>query len=180
MSTKTGQLQTAGLVRRAKRWPGSSSARLRFGDVVVAARPSGGYYANSGQPESYSFRLEAPPRMDGVECEMLVRARVRTLEKEAVKDVRGRGRKFLGEKRVLRQNPYDSPTTWEKRRGRNPTFASGDKWARIEAAQRKRGWLAEYADALEALREGLWDVVFPAGTWLMVRRYGCRCASALA
>lgn len=127
-----------------------------------------------------TWKHAAPPRMDGVECDMLVRARVRTLEKEAVEDVRGRGRKFLGEKRVLRQDPYDSPTTWEKRRGRNPTFASRDKWARIEAAQRNRGWLSEYADALEALREGVRDAVFPTGTWLMVRRYGCRCASALA
>ncbi len=163
------------LVRRARRWPGSTSARRRFGETVVARRPESGYYANSVQPESYSFQLEAPPHMDPIECDMLVRTRVRRLEKETENAVRGGGAKFLGEKRVLRQNPYDSPTTWEKRRGRNPTFASRDKWARIEAAQRNKEWLAAYRAALEGLRQGVKDVLFPAGTWLMVRRYSCRC-----
>lgn len=171
---------TSRLVRRAARWPGATSVRLRFGDVVVARRPSDGYYANSCQPESYSLRLEVPPGMDPVECQMKVRARVRELEREAAEDVRTRGSKFLGERRVLRQDPYDSPSSWEKRRGMNPTYASRDKWARIEAAQRNRGWLSDYNDALAALRKGLRDVVFPAGTWLMVQRYGCRCAPALA
>lgn len=59
---------------------------------------------------------------------------------------------------MLRQNPYDSPTSWEKRRGRNPTFASRDKWARIEAAQRNLGWLWAYKAALDAWRD---DVRWP-------------------
>ncbi|MGH1348795.1 MAG: transposase [Nannocystales bacterium] len=71
------------LVRCARRWPGATSVRLRFGDVVVARRPSGGYYANSCQPESYTFRLEVPPGMDAVECRADVRLRMRKLEKEA-------------------------------------------------------------------------------------------------
>lgn len=166
------------LVRRARRWPGATSARLTFGDTVVARRPTTGYYANSCQPESYTLRLEVPPGMDAVECHMLLWARVRELEKKAQRDVRARRSKFLGEKRVLRQDPYDSPSSWEKRRGRNPTFASVDKWARIEAVQRKRGWLAAYAAALAAWRDGIRDVLFPAGTWLMARRHGCRCAPA--
>ena len=168
------------LVRSARRWPGATSVRLRFGDVVLAPRPSGGYYANSCQPESYSLRLEAPPGMDPVECQMEVRSLMRELEREAEQEVRVQGGKFLGEKRVLRQNPYDSPSSWEKRRGRNPTFASRDKWARIEAAQRNRGWLSGYKAALVAWRDGIRDVVFPAGTWLMVQRHGCRCAAAPA
>ena len=163
------------LVRRARRWPGSTSARRRFGDTVVAQRPKGGYYASSVQPESYAFELEAPPNMDALECDRLVRAQVRRLEKETEDALRGAGSKFLGEKRVLRQNPNDSPTTWEKRRGRNPTFASRDKWARIEAAQRNTEWLAAYAEALDTLRGGFKDVLFPVGTWLMVRRYGFGC-----
>ncbi len=82
------------LVRRARRWPGATSARLRFGDVVVARRPSSGYYAESCQPESYSFRLEAPPGMDAVECHTLVQVRVRELENQVGEDVRARGGKW--------------------------------------------------------------------------------------
>lgn len=151
------------LVRSARRWPGATSVHLRFGDVVVARRPTDGYYANSCQPASYVLRLEAPAGMDPLECHMLVRSRIRALEREAQEEVRVRGGKFLGEKRVLRQNPYDSPSSWEKRRGRNPTFASKDKWARIEAAQRNRGWLAGYTSALGAWRDGVRASCFRRG-----------------
>lgn len=71
------------LVRRARRWPGSTSAHRRFGDIVLAKRPDTAYYANSCQPESYSFRLEVPPGFDDVECHHRVWAQVREIEKQA-------------------------------------------------------------------------------------------------
>lgn len=166
------------LVRRARRWPGSTSASVRFDDVVDAPRPDIPYYANSCQPPSYSFRLEVPRGLDELECHQRVWARVRAIEKQAEVELRTSNRKFIGAKRVLRQDPYDSPSSWEKRRGLNPTFASRDKWARIEATQRNRNWLSAYIKAFDAWRGGNRDAVFPTGTWLMARRYACACVPA--
>jgi len=165
----------AGLVRRAHRWPGLTSIEQRFGEPVRAHRPETRYYRSSRQPKVVEMELATPHGMDAGELQDAVAQRVRVLEQRAAEDLARRGRKFLGERAVLRQDPYDSPTSWEKRRGRNPTFASTDRWKRIEASQRKRAWYEAYRDALAAFVRGLREVVFPAGTWLMVEQYGCRC-----
>ncbi len=114
----------AGLVRRAVRWPGETSAELAFGDVVVACRPDAAYYRNSKQPAHHELVLSEPPGMDPGECLERVRARVREKEKESAQRMRREGRKWLGERRVQEQDPYDSPTSWELRRGLRPNFAS--------------------------------------------------------
>jgi hypothetical protein len=168
----------AGLVRRAERWPGETSVKMVFGEVTIAYRPQTVYYRNSRQRESYELRLDPPPGLDPGACLERVHEKVRETEKQTAAKLQREGRKFLGERRVLAQDPYDSPTSWEKRRGLRPTFASRDKWTRIEAAQRNRSFLAAYRDALERFREGLRDVVFPHGSWAMERIYGCNCAPA--
>jgi REP element-mobilizing transposase RayT len=169
---------SAGLVRRATRWPGETSVKMVFGEVVVAYRPDTAYYRNSRQPERYEIRLAPPPGIDPVECLERARARIREIETQQAETMRREGRKWLGERRVLEQDPYDSPSSWEKRRGIRPTFASRDKWKRIETAQRRSWWLAVYRAALERFRQGVHDVVFPYGTWGMERIYGCNCAPA--
>jgi putative transposase len=169
---------SARLVRRATRWPGETSVHMAFGEVAVARRPATRYYRNSRQPESYELRLEPLPGMDPATCLEIVRRRVRAIEKATDVKMRNEQRKFLGPLRVLRQDPYDSPTSWEKRRGLNPTYASRDKWKRIETAQRNRAWLSAYREALARYRAGERDVIFPYGTWAMDRIYGCNCAPA--
>ena len=169
---------SAGLVRRARRWPGETSMRFAFGDVIVASRPESAYYRNSRQPARYELVLREPPGLDAIECRERVLARVHEIEKESADRMRREGRKWLGERRVLAQDPYDSPTTWEARRGLRPTFASRDKWKRIEAAQRRAWFLAAYRSALQRFRAGDRSVIFPHGTWLMERLYGCNCAPA--
>jgi hypothetical protein len=169
---------TAGLVRRATRWPGETSARLSFGDVVIALRPATAYYRNSRQSARYELVLAAPPGVDPIHCLERVRVRVHQLEKEAAQKMQREGRKWLGERRVLQQDPYDSPSTWEARRGLRPTFASRDKWKRVEASQRRGWFLSAYRSALDRFRSGDRTVTFPHGTWLMERLYGCNCAPA--
>lgn len=166
----------AGLVRRATRWPGATSAVMYFGTSLTIPRPDCRYYRNSGQPEKTVLRLTEPPGFDPIELQILLKRRIREVEKAKRAAMRTANRKFIGPNRVLRQDPHDTAASWEKRRGRNPTFASRDKWKRIEAAQRKRDWLHAYRAALGEFRRGVRDVVFPHGTWAMTRLYRCNCA----
>ena len=161
----------AGLVRRARRWPGATSVGFAFGSELTAIRPDTAYYRGSCQARSYTLRLVPPPALDPLECAVAVRAEVRHLEKRAEHRLKQEQRKFVGERRVLAQNPYDSPSSWERRRGRNPTFASTDRWRRVEAAQQSREWFAEYRSAWTAFCGRVRDVLFPAGTWVMRMRY---------
>lgn len=164
---------SARLVRRAHRWPGATSATFRFGESRTVHRPDR-YFTGASWEDAVTLKLEPPPGMSEDEMNDIVPERVRRREKAVRRLMRRHGQsRFLGEKRVQRQDPYDCTKSWEKRRGLNPTFASTDKWKRIEAAQRKRTWETEYRAALEAYRAGDEDVVFPAGTWGMVQWHRC-------
>src|SRR5690606_34346660 len=84
--------------------------------------------------------------------------------------------KAMGMDRVMKQDWRASPESFELRRGLQPTIAGANKWARIEALQRSKEWLQDYRAALERFVAGVRDVVFPAGTWWMCARLGCRVA----
>ncbi len=76
------------------------------------------------------------------------------------------GRRILGRAGVLRQRPADRPQSHEARRQLNPRVASANKWARIEALQRNKAFLAAYRAARDLWKEGV-AAIFPAGTyWL--------------
>jgi len=53
-----------------------------------------------------------------------------------------------------------------------------NKWARIEALQRLKDWLAAYRDCWLQFASGVRDVVFPAGTYALRRNLGVCCAPA--
>ena len=75
----------------------------------------------------------------------------------------------MGMKRVLRQSPCDSPSSVEERFKLNPRVAGRSKWQRIAALQRNKEWQKAYREAWEKFKQGIRDVVFPAGTyWLRV------------
>jgi hypothetical protein len=162
------------LVRRAVRWPGLTSVNLKFDQTIRASRPATRYYASSTQPLVAEMEFRVPRGMDPIEFRSSVLREVRRLEQVALKKYSDADRKFVGEKTVLEQDPYDCAASFEKRRGLDPTFASSDRWARAEAAQRKREWEAEYEAARDAFRHGERDVIFPAGTWWMVEYFNCR------
>ena len=82
----------------------------------------------------------------------------------------------MGMKRVRAQGWKSSPDTFEPWRQMSPTVAGKNKWARIEALQRSKGWLVSYKDALARFVAGVRDVVWPPGTWWMCARLGCRAA----
>ena len=85
-----------------------------------------------------------------------------------------KGEKAMGMKWVKKQFWGAMPGK-EDLFGRNPTVSASSRWDRVEAQQRRQDFLAAYRSARERWLAGEKDVVFPAGTWLLKRRFGVRC-----
>jgi len=86
---------------------------------------------------------------------------------------------FLGRKAILKQKPWESPTSFAQRRQMSPRIACKNKWARIEAIQRATTFVEAYREALKRFMAGEKDVEFPLGTYWMVRYVGACCVPAL-
>lgn len=157
------------LVEKAHHWPGVSSLSPQLTDrEIVATRPHW-FFADDGKmPQEVRLRFHRPPGFEHLSqdewIEMITEA-IAATEQAAADERRQSGRRILGRRRVLRQSPFDSPTSSEPRREMSPRVASRNKWRRIEALQRNKAWLIDYAQALEAYRAGAHDIAFPPGTW---------------
>lgn len=169
----------AGLVRHAREWPGAKADVSEIGrGVLRAARPT--VYldpANPQWPEEATLLLALPPGIEPGNADAFrgeVAAELERQEAQAHAEVLRQGLRFLGAARVSKVSPYDRATTFEKLRGRNPTFAvghqQGEAWRIAGAAV--RAFRASYHAAMERWRAGVRSVVFPAGTWWMRMFHG--------
>ena len=161
----------SGLVDRGKRWPGfrSTSSDLAGGTREIKRPPV--FFRNGGtMPKSVTLRIVRPPIYMSRPDDELVRV-VRSVVADKEAGVRAafarQGREFLGVSTIRSQRPSDQPRSKEPRRKLSPRIASRDKWRRIEALRRVRGFLTEYRKAYERWRLGLRDVVFPQGCYAM-------------
>jgi 1-acyl-sn-glycerol-3-phosphate acyltransferase len=72
----------------------------------------------------------------------------------------------------LRQRPTDRPDSQEPRREISPRVAAKNKWRRIEALLRNKAFQLAYAKARDAFKRGVTDVMFPEGTYWLVKFAG--------
>ena len=169
----------AGLVRRAREWPGFWSDPNQIGrSPSKFERPSGFFRDCGPMPAAAELQLELPPGHGSDEkfaddlsqalCEM---------EDRAAADHARDGRSFIGRGAVLAESPRDRPRSAEPRRGLVPRVACRNKWKRIEALSRLLDFGREYREALAAWKAGARAVIFPAGTWLMRVQHGAYCAA---
>lgn len=193
---------TAELVPSHEKWPGALSAIDSIGSMrpIVVERPKD--FDPERYPPTVEIRLTIPR---GFRQEDPARFRARLREavcgrEEAIREMLKReGRKFVGVDRLLGADycPKNHAAGSERERaeytkkkaagkkpsysGKNPTIAAGDKWRRIEALQRRRAFLEAYREARLELEERLAagrsikNIVFPAGTYLLRKRYGVAC-----
>ena len=112
--------------------------------------------------------------IDAIENDDLL-ANVRAREAQIRNEFARAGRRFLGVEGVMRQRPSDSPDTAAPRRRVSPRVATRDGTRRREALVRLKEFATAYRDALRRWREGLRDVVFPAGTYAMRVFHGAEC-----
>jgi putative transposase len=162
-----------GLVERVDEWPGSSGYRaLLSGEPLHATRPTRFFAKDGKMPAEVTLHLTIPPELgDRNEILAEVQARVAAVEEREACNRARTGARVLGRYAVLRQSWRDSPTSREPRRTLRPTFAARSLWARLEAIQRKRDFIAAYRRARLALRAGT-PIPFPHGTYWL-RRFLC-------
>ena len=169
----------AGLVRVAREWPGVWTAPEQLGSARLRApRPTGFFRDTGGLPESVELELTVPPGFASADAfrEAVIRE-LDTLEATARRNLAAERREFLGRERVLAQKPFARPAAGEPRRKLNPRVAARDKWKRIEALGRLVDFVRAYREAFAAMRSGVRDVVFPAGTYHLRVELGVRCAA---
>lgn len=168
----------AGLVAKAREWPGLWSAPERIGcGSIEVPRPEFFFRADGPMPARAKLEFSVPPGFDPEQFRTDLSTALAAREEEAAIAARSKKRGFLGVRRVLAQRPEDSPESFERRRTLKPKVAGKDKWQRIEALARLVEFVRSYRDALNEMRRGVRDVVFPAGTYRLRVSQGVQCAA---
>ncbi len=163
----------ASLVEHASEWPGVSSFdAIVKGRSLSAFRPTHFFRADGPMPKFVSLTFARPKGFEDLTHEAFatrVKSTCAFKERVAADSRQIAHKRVMGVKAILAQRWQDSPSTKEPRRKMSPTIAARSKWARIEALQRKRDFLREYAAALAEFLARVVGVLFPPGTWAMRR-----------
>jgi REP element-mobilizing transposase RayT len=170
----------AGLVRTGAEWPGLRTSPEQLGSTKLVARKPKVFFDPKGYlPDAVELELTTPPGFaSAAEFRERVAEEVSALEESHRREIDSSGRRFLGARRVLAQNPLSRPSPGERRFKLNPRIAARDKWKRMEGLSRLKGFLDEYRKAWRARRAGVLDVLFPPGTYLLRVLHGVQCAGA--
>jgi len=169
------------MMAAAADWPGASSRRQNLPGTSIVARKPRHFFTSAELPDELELPLARPPGYEHLsqgDFAALLRERISDVERAAAAERAETGRSVLGRKTVLRQSFHDSPASFEPRRAMSPRIAGKNKWARIEALQRMKDWLAAYRDSWLRFASGVRDVLFPAGTYALRRHLGVCCAPA--
>ena len=170
----------AGLVRRGREWPGLWTSPEQIGSATLAAaKPKFFFDAKGYLPDSVELELTTPPCFaSAAEFRSLLSDALLELEGKHHKELTSEGRRVHGVARVLAQDPLSRPPPGEPRFGLKPRIAARDKWKRIEGLLQLKSFLREYRQAWLARRNGVANVLFPAGTYLLRILHGVQCAGA--
>ncbi len=170
----------AGLVAHGREWPGlwSDPERTGAGGEMVE-RPKRFFSEKGSMPERAVLAFTVPPGFaSAAEFRAAVQEKLAARERAEAERLAAQGRRFMGARQVRRQKHTDRPVGEAERRGLNPRIAARDKWKRIEALGRLAEFLEDYREALERLRSGARNVVFPPGTYLLRVHLGVACRAA--
>jgi REP element-mobilizing transposase RayT len=154
------------LVERVDDWPGASGYRALLEQTPLRATRPRHFFAEDGDmPEEVTLELVIPPELgDREQILAAVQARVADVEAEHARKRATTGKQVVGRYAILRQSWRDSPSSREPRRGLRPTIATRSLWARLEAIQRKREFIAASRMARRALLARS-PIPFPFGTY---------------
>jgi len=166
-------------VRDYRKWPGVVS---RPGDwlkpVRYARRPELYFNQEREEHREVEASITAPLQFGDRDKDAFVRdveALVREAQRAAMTTLAHERRSFMGEKAVLRADPFASPTTTRPKYQLNPRVAAGgDSEALKQGILALRDFRERYREAWRKFRRGV-KCVFPAGTYLLRRLYGVYC-----
>ena len=168
-----------GLVPDYKKWPGVVS---RPGDwlkpVRYARRPELYFDQDDAEHAEVPAQVTIPPQFRDRDPTAFVRdveAHIREAQRSAAATIASKGRSFMGEKTIVRADPFASPTTTRPKYQLNPRVAAGgDKDALQQGIAALRLFRDKYREAWRKYRRGL-KAIFPAGTHLMRRLHQVCC-----
>ena len=166
----------AGLVSKAKDWPGERSLPSDMGAPPVSVvRPAGFFREMGPVPRRVELEIVLPDSLSEREVGWL-EERIAAGERECAARRIERNNRFMGRRRILRQSPFSRPRPGEPRQKLNPRVAARDKWRRIELLQRLSLFVGAYRNARRRFLDGERNVEFPSGTYWMRLRCGVLCA----
>jgi hypothetical protein len=171
----------AGLVAFGHEWPGvRTSPREIAGFEKVVRRPDILCREDGPLPETAVLRI-TPPSIAGMSPAAIakdVEDRVRLREQELRAVAKAAGRSFMGRAAVLAMSPFDRPKTPEPRRRLSPRVAAAEPQVRVAAIKRIAQFVQQYRQALARWLQGVRDVLFPFGTYLLRLRSAVHCAES--
>ncbi len=148
--------------------------------VIRGTRPEHYFGRRKTMRPEASFAVEIPPLVfEALGLEGAMKALAEALEAkvaEARAEIRSKGWTYLGAKRAANISPFKQAVAYEVFGGRNPDLSTYGL-SREEAATVKREYIAfhlAYQDCRQRMLRGETDVLWPPGTWAMVRRFGQR------
>lgn len=193
----------ANLVSRCRHWRSTSSLALRYGDESVVKRPNDGIYqgtlahlrgrkskrsgravyARSKAPRVARLTLHPLPcpsqtQLPDRKTRARVLERLAAAEDELIVKRRRRGLRVLGWRDVVATGFNAMPRSSRELFDIQPTVAASTPEFRQRAEHRIRYFREAYYAARAKFLEGVRDVVFPYGTWLVVQRYKLPCQAS--
>jgi putative transposase len=159
----------AGLVKWGRLWPGFTTSNWRFGETRTFRRPDWFFDAKGEMPDEVSLTLVRPRIFVELDDDALydrLITEVRACEVAIQRELREKGRRFMGLRKLARQHWNCAPRSFEERFEVAPKHAASSKWFVLAELQRDRVWEQQYAAARALLRAGM-VAVFPAGTYWM-------------
>jgi REP element-mobilizing transposase RayT len=162
---------SAGLVARPEDWPGVNL--WRPGRVEVR-RPAKYFDPEGPFPETVELRLVRPPRpaLSEEEWERRLATAIKGRVLEAHRKMKAKGREFLGAAAVMAASFVKRAMSYENRREPLPKVAATEPLAKALMLKVRKVFLAKYREALRLWCKGQRDVMFPEGTWWLVRFHG--------
>jgi putative transposase len=160
-----------GLVKWSRLWPGFTTEGWEFGETRTFKRPKWFFDKNGEMPERASLTLARPRIFAGLGDDDLfakLALAVRQREMEHQESFHRRNQRFMGIRKLARQDPNSAARSYEERFVVKPKVAASSRSKRLPELQRDRQWAREYADARERHLSGL-PAVFPWGTYWMRR-----------
>lgn len=172
---------THDVVDSPEQWPGVMSAIEDLaGPPRVVKRPDGFFDPFGEVPEWMLLRFEKPREFDDWsddEYRSEIARRVEAKCSAARERRRRANRTVVGRTRVLSQSPEERSKSQPRPNTLNPRLACSIRALRIAFLLWLKQFRKHYKRAREAFELGEWQVEFPSGTYLLLRRYGVNCSS---
>ncbi|HKO52562.1 MAG TPA: hypothetical protein VJV79_32870 [Polyangiaceae bacterium] len=168
---------SAMLVQSPDEWPGVLS---QWSKAILNVEMPDIFFDKSGDlPKEIPLEIVRPQIFQQLTDEQLaesLRDEVETLVKGA-RDVAARTESsFVGAAAALSRAHESNPSKQERLGALNPRIAAQSPAVRVQAIQKMRAFAKAYRAAWLRWRDGIRDVIFPAGTYALRLHSGVLCA----